>query len=39
MTVLEVNHHNRIGLGHVVDLILRNRVDLHLVEHRHETSE
>ncbi len=39
MTVLVIDHHCGIGLGHVVDLIFGNRVDLHLVEHFHEASE
>ena len=38
MTILIVDDHYGVYLGHVIDLILGDGVDLHLVEHLHEAA-
>ena len=38
MTVLIVDYHGGIGLGHIINLILGDGVDLHFVQYAHEAT-
>ena len=38
VTILIVNEHHGVNLGHIIYLILGDRVDLHLVKHLHEAA-